>query len=300
MKNLFTKEVRIAFVTAVSLVVLYMGLNHLKGVNVFKPSNQYYVSMNDVSELQASSPVYVDGFKVGIVSHIQFNYRQPSGTIVAVISLDKEMKVPVGSYAELKSGLTSGAYLSLKLNTYVGTYLSAGDTISGHANAGMMDKLASDVLPQVENLLPRLDSILQGIQALVNHPALSQSLSHIEATTADLQKSSRQLNVMLSKDIPAIVSNLNKVSSDFAVVSDNLKAVDIQKTAATLDQTMDNLHQITQQINDSTSSLGLLLNDRSLYLHLDSAARSAADLLIDLKAHPKRYVHFSVFGGKGK
>jgi phospholipid/cholesterol/gamma-HCH transport system substrate-binding protein len=295
MKKLFTKEVRIAFITLVSLVVLYMGLNHLKGINVFKPSNCYYVTMSDVSELQVSSPVYVDGFKVGIVSRIQFNYRQPSGDILVEISLDKEMKMPEGSYAELKSGLTSGAYLSLRLNTYVSTYLSAGDTISGKSYAGVMDKLSSDLLPQVENLLPRLDSILQGIQLLVSHPALSQSLDHIEATTASLQRSSQQLNGLLVKDIPVIVANLNKVSTDFSIVSGNLKEVDVRQMASSLDQTLGNIHRLTQQLNDSTNSMGLLLNDSSLYQHLDSTARNASELLLDLKRNPKRYVHFSLF-----
>ncbi|MDR2804919.1 MAG: MlaD family protein [Dysgonamonadaceae bacterium] len=294
MKKLFTKEVRIAFITLVSLVVLYVGLNHLKGINVFKPANHYYISMPDVSELQVSSPVYVDGFKVGIVNAIHFGYDRP-GNILVQVSLDKEMKIPAGSYAELKSSLTSGAYLSLKLNTYVSTYLTVGDTITGQPQLGLMDKLSSDLVPQVEHLLPRLDSILSGIQLLVNHPALNQSLNHIEATTAGLQKSSEQLNVLLAKEVPEVLSNLNKVSSDFSVVSGNLREVDIQSTMASLDQAVRNIRQITQQLNDSTNSLGLLLNDRSLYEHLDSTARNASDLLLDLKQHPKRYVHFSVF-----
>ncbi|MDR0543456.1 MAG: MlaD family protein [Dysgonamonadaceae bacterium] len=294
MKKLFTKEIRIAVIALISLAVLYVGLNHLKGINVFQPANHYYVSMPDVSELQISSPVYVDGFKVGIVNAIHFDYNR-LGDILVQISLDKNMKVPAGSYAELKSGLTSGAYLSLKLNTYVGAYLSVGDTISGQSQAGLMDKLSSDLLPQVEKILPRLDSILSGIQVLVNHPALNRSLEHIEATTAGLQKSSAQLNLMLSRDIPAVLSNLNKVSSDFSTVSGNLKEIDIQGTFVTLDQTIGNIHRMTRQLNDSTNSLGLLLNDRSLYQHLDSTAQNASDLLLDLKRNPKRYVHFSIF-----
>ncbi|GHV55709.1 mammalian cell entry protein [Bacteroidia bacterium] len=294
MKKLFTKEVRIAVVALISLIVLYAGLNHLKGINVFKPANHYYVSMPDVSGLQISSPVYVDGFKVGIVNSIHFNYNQ-LGEILVQVSLDKNMKVPTGSYAELKTGLTSGAYLSMKLNTYVSTYLAIGDTINGQSAAGLMDKLSSDLLPQVEKILPRLDSILLGIQLLVNHPALSQSLDHIEATTAGLQKSSAQLNLLLAKEVPVVLSNLNKVSSDFSVVSGNLKEVDIQGTMATLNQTVGSVNRITQQLNDSTNSLGLLLNDRSLYQHLDSTAQNASNLLLDLKQNPKRYVHFSVF-----
>jgi len=298
-KLLFTKEVRIAVITLIGMCVLYAGLNYLKGINVFKAANHYYVSMSDVSGLQVSSPVYVDGFKVGIVRSIQFNFNDP-GIVLVQISLDKNMKVPVGSYAELKSGLTSGAYINLKLNTYVSTYLAVGGTISGKAELGLMDQLSSELVPQIANLLPRLDSILLGIQILINHPTstLNQSLNHIETATADLQQSSKQLNTLLAKDVPVILSNLNKITSDFSIVSDNLKEVDIQGTTATLDQTVKNIDRITQQLNDSTNSLGLLLNDRALYEHLDSTARNASDLLLDLRQNPKRYVHFSLFGKK--
>ena len=296
-KKLFTKEVRIGIVTLISLGVLYAGLNYLKGINVFKPANHYYVIMPDVSELQVSSPVYVDGFKVGIVTAIHFNFHQPEN-IVVQIGLDKDMRVPVGSYAELKTFLTTGAFLCLKLNTYVGSYLAVGDTISGKSEPGMMEQLSYELLPQIAHILPRLDTILLGIQLLVNHPALIQSLNQIEATTAGLKKSSDQLNVLLSKEVPTVLSNLSKVSSDFSTVSGNLKEVDFQATIATLEHAIQNIDRVTQQLNDSTNSLGLLLNDYSLYENLDLAARNASDLLVDIKQNPKRYVNVSVFGKK--
>jgi phospholipid/cholesterol/gamma-HCH transport system substrate-binding protein len=294
MKKLFTKEVYIAIVTLIGLVILYVGLNHLKGINVFKPANHYYVSMPNVSELQISSPVYVDGFKVGIVNAILFDYDRP-GNILVQISLDRSMRLQIGSYAELKSGLTSGAFLNLKPNTYASTYLAIGDTIVGQSQAGFMEQLSAVLWPQMESLLPHLDSILSGIQVLINHPALGQSLSHIETTTLELQKSSEQLNTLLTKEVPVILSNLNKVSSDMSILSGNLKEVDIQRTVATLDQTVGNINKITQQLNDSTNSLGLLLNDRALYQHLDSTAQNASNLLLDLRQNPKKYVHFSIF-----
>ena len=297
MKKLFTKEVRIGIITLISLGILYAGLNYLKGINIFKPANHYFVSMPNVSDLQISSPVLVDGFKVGIVNDIHFNFNHP-GNVLVQISLDKNMKIPAGSYAELKSSLMTGAFLNLKLNTYVSTYITVGDTIDGKTELGLMDQLSSELMPQITNIVPRLDSILMGIQTLVNHPALNQSLEHIEAATAGLQKSSEQLNVLLSKEVPVILSNLDKVASDFTIVSGNLKEVDFQETMATLEQAIKNIDRMTQQLNDSTNSLGLLLNDRSLYENLDSAARNASDLLLDLKQNPKRYVNISVFGKK--
>jgi phospholipid/cholesterol/gamma-HCH transport system substrate-binding protein len=296
MRKYFTKEMTIGLVTIISLVVLYIGLNYLKGANVFKPSNNYYVRMPNVNELQNSSPVYVDGFKVGLVNSLNYGYDQRD--IVVEISLDKKMRVETGSYFELKSGLTSGAYLNLILNKYVSSYCQVGDTLDGVSNPGMMDKISTEVIPQIEKILPRLDTILLGIQELVNHPALSQSLTQISATTENLEKSTRQLNALLYKDIPPILNNLNQVSSDFIVVSHNLKQLDLDVTFGLVNKTMQNIDQVTSQLNNKNNSMGLFLNDRSLYDHLDSTAVNASNLLLDLRLQPKRYVHFSLFGKK--
>jgi len=238
--------------------------------------------------------VQTDGFKIGIVHAIHYNYDHPDKFIVEV-GLDEAMKVQTGSYAELKSNLTSGAYLDLKLNKYVSNYYTKGDTIEGVVNAGLMEKLSDTILPQIEQVLPRLDSILMGIQALVNHPALHQTLNNLETTTSALERSSQQLNVLLANDIPHIVANLDQVSSDFSVVSQNLKGIDFQQTFAAIDQTMRHLESFSEQLRNPNSSLGLLMNDRTFYDHLDSAVVNASNLLLDINERPKRYLRLSLF-----
>ena len=297
MKKIFTKEAIIGLVTIASLFILYSGVNYLRGVNVLKPGNYYYVLMPNVSELQISSPVYVDGFKVGIVNAIHFDFHnsEPNKGIIVQISLDKNMRLQTGSYAELKSGLTSGAFLNLVLNRYVSTFYQAGDTIEGRSELGLMDRVSTELLPQIETILPRLDSILLGIQILVNHPALTQSLDHIQLATGNLEKSTKQLNTLLATDVPQMLSNLNQISGDFAVVSSNLKELNLQKTLSTVDAVLLNMDHMTKQLNNPNNTLGLFLNDRSLYDHLDSTARNAAILFQDIKERPKRYVHFSIF-----
>ena len=297
MKKYFTKEVIIAFVTLVSLGLLYFGLNYLKGANIFKPANTYYVRMPDVSELQKSCPVYVNGFKVGIVRDISYDYGTQKN-IVVQISLDKKMRVETDSHVEIKSGLTSGAYLDMILNKYVSTYYQVGDTIDGSSEKGIMDKVSTNLLPQIEAILPRLDSILIGIQYLVNSPALSQSLNQIAATTANLESSTRQLNAIMSNDISPVMTNLKQVSSDFTVVSSQFKQMDLNATLLNVNKTLQNLEQMSTQLNSKDNSLGLLLNDRSIYDHLDTTLVNASNLLSDFKLNPKRYIQFSVFGKK--
>jgi len=296
MKKYFTKEISIAVITIISLVLLYFGINYLKGINIFKPSNVYYTKMPNVNELQISSPVYVDGFKVGLVNSIDFNYYdQGKGFILVQISLDKAMKIPVGSYTELKSGLTAGAYLDLMMNKYVSEYCNVGDTIDGVAKTGLMDKIADNIMPSIETLLPRLDSILAGIQLLVNHPALTQSFEQLALTTVNLRQTTEQLEKILATDAPQVVGNMKNISSDLSIFTNQLKTVDLNTSFLKLDTVLCNLDRFSMQLNNKDNSLGLLMNDCSLYLSLDSAAMSANRLLLDLKENPKRYVHFSLF-----
>jgi len=297
MKKFFSKEVSIGIITLLSLGLLYFGLNYLKGANIFKPSNLYYVRMPDVSELQNSSPVYVNGFRVGIVSAIDYDY-QDGKSIIVQMTLDKKMRVETGSHVEIKTGLTSGGYLNLVLNKYVGSYYQVGDTIDGVSEKGIMDKVSSNLLPQLEIILPRIDSILAGIQRIVDNPALSQSLEQLSATTANLEKSTRQLNGFLSNDVPPIVSHLNQVSSDFSALSSQFRQMDLNSTLNRIDNTLRNFEQMSMQLNDKNNSMGLLLNDRSIYDHLDSTLVNASNLLLDFKLNPKRYINFSVFGKK--
>lgn len=297
MKKHFNKETIIGLVTLISFGLLIFGLNHLKGKNIFKPTNHYFVRMQNVNELQKSCPVYVEGFKVGIVTEINYDFEN-NGNIVVQISLDKKMKVETGSHIEIKAGLTSGAYLNLILNKYVSSYYQVGDTIDGISEKGLMDKISSNLLPQVEDLLPRLDSILLGIQVLVNHPALMKTLDHFETISTNLETSTRHLNSLLTNEIPPIVSNLNQMSSDFVVLSSQFKQMDINATLNKIDKTIANLEQMSIKMNSKDNSLGLLLNDRSVYNNLDSTFVNASDLLLDLRLNPKRYVHFSLFGRK--
>lgn len=294
MKNKFSREAKIGLVTIIALFLLYFGINYLKGVDIFKPANLYYVKFKNVTELQKSAPVYVEGFKVGLVNEIRYDYENNDGIIVA-INLDESMRVQTGSFVKITTGLTTGASLNLELNRHVTTFYAPGDTLEGRNDPGLMDVISSNIMPQVETMLPRLDSILVGLQQVVTHPALSQSLDHIEATTRNLANSTAQLNRMMSGDIPRILSNFNTVSSDLTTLSASLNKIDFQGTMKSVDATLKNLDQVTARMNSKDNTLGLLLNDDQLYNNLNKTAYNASELLFDLKEHPKRYVHFSIW-----
>ena len=294
MKSVFTKEAKIGLVTIVSLALLYLGINYLKGINLFQPVNHYYVSFIIVKGVTISSPVFVDGFKVGLVRDIIYDY-DTTGKIIVEVSLEDKMRLNKGSYIAVVNTFLSGAELHIHLNTYVDDFLKPGSTLEGRMEEDMMQSVQEKILPSVENLLPKIDTILGSLQTLIAHPALAQSLNHIEKTTSNLEVSTRQLNQMLSKDVPGIVNNLKTMTDNFSEVSANLKELDLATTVNSINATLANLKLTTDKLNSTDNSIGLLLNDKGLYDNLNSTMDNASKLLLDLRENPKRYVHFSVF-----
>ncbi len=299
MKTVFTKEAKIGIVSIVSLALLYIGINYLKGVNLFKPVNHYYVAFSNVKGVTVSSPVFVEGFKVGLVREISYDY-DTTGKITVLVSLEDKMRINKGSYITVVNSFLGGAELHIHLNTFVDDYFHSGDTIEGRMESDLMASVQENLLPDIEQMMPKLDSILGGLQTLVNHPALAQSLAHVEQTTASLEHSSRRLDQMLAKDVPVIVENLKGITANFESVSGQLKDLDLSGTMRTVNATLANLKLTTDKLNSEDSSLGLLLNDRQLYDNLNGTMENASLLLLDLREHPKRYVHFSLFGSKQK
>ena len=294
MKMKFSKEATIGVVSIISLVLLYIGVNYLKGINLFRPANHYYVACSNVKDVTISSPVFVEGFKVGLVRSISYDYST-TGKILVEISLEESMRINKGSYISLEKTLLSGGELHIHLNKYVDEYLKSGDTIEGRSPEDMMASVQEKMLPQIIDLLPKLDSILYSLQILESHPALSQSLDHIEKTTASLEISSRRLNQLLGNDVPVIASNLKTTTDNFAALSEEMKNLNLKGSIQSLNLTIDNLGQTTMKLNAKDNSLGLLLNDTLLYNNLNETVVNASNLLIDLKQNPKRYVRFSLF-----
>ena len=299
MKTVFTKEAKIGLVSIVSLALLYLGINYLKGVNLFKPVNHYYVAFSNVKGVTVSSPVFVEGFKVGLVREISYDY-DTTGKISVLVSLEDKMRINKGSYITVVNSFLGGAELHIHLNTFVDDYFHSGDTIEGRMETDMMTSVQENLLPGIEQMMPKLDSILGGLQTVVNHPALTQSLAHVEQTTASLEHSSRRLDQLLAKDVPVIVENLKGITANFESVSGQLKELDLVGTMRTVNATLANLKLTTDKLNSADNSLGLLLNDRQLYDNLNGTMENASLLLLDLREHPKRYVHFSLFGSKQK
>ena len=297
----FSKEIQIALVAVVGIVVLYFGLQFLKGLTIFSSDNNYYVKFSDISGLSASSPIYANGFRVGVVENIIYDYEN-QGDIVAVIGIDKQMRVPRGSSAEIASDLLGNIKLELKLGPNPADNLVPGDTISGGLQQGLMGQ-AGGMIPQVQALLPKLDSILSSVNTLLADPALAGSLHNIDQITGSLTTVSNdltRLTASLNQHMPQMMANADGMLANANNLTQSLNEMDLAGTMQKVDQTLRNVEQMTAQLNSKEGTVGLLLRDPGLYQNLNATMMHADSLMIDLKQHPKRYVHFSVFGKKDK
>lgn len=295
----FTKEVKIALTAIAGIVVLFYGMQFLKGLNLFSSEAVYYVAFDDVSGLSASSPVYANGYRVGVVKSLNYDYN-PQGKIIAELDLNKNMRVPRGSHAELASDLLGNIKINLILGEDPLNIISLGDTIGGDQEKGVMSKVG-DMIPVVEKMLPKLDSIMARLNTLLADPALRNTLHNVEGMTGNLNATSAELKTLsasLNKEVPALMTKTNGVLDNTQQLTGNLAAIDIAGMTAKVNETLANVQQMTDKLNSNEGTLGLLMRDPTLYQNLTSTVASADSLLTDLKARPKRYVHFSVFGRK--
>lgn len=293
-----TKEVKIGIAGIAALCILVYGINYLKGIHMFKPSSYFYVKFENINGLTKSSPVFADGYRVGIVRELYYDYEKP-GNVVAEIDIDPELRIPKGSTAELTADMLGGIKMSLLLANNPRERHEVGDTIPGMLNNGIMGK-AADMVPQVEKMLPKLDSILGSLNKLLADPALPATLNNVKDLTASMAVSSRELEKLMKNDIPQLTGKLNTIGDNFALISNNLKEVDYAAAMQKVDSTLANVKALTDRLSQKDNTIGLLLNDPTLYNNLSATSANAASLLEDLKAHPKRYVHFSLFGKKDK
>lgn len=295
------KEIKIALVAIVGILIMYFGINFLKGMNLFSTNNAYYMTFDDIQGLGASTPIYADGYKVGTVDGLEYDYKE-NGPIKVKVDIIKDLRIPQGSKAEIVKDLMGNLQVNLLLANNPRERVEPGGIIPGAVNGGMMDKAAS-LVPVVEKMLPKLDSILTSVNALLADPALSASLHNVETITSNLTVSTRELNTLmagLNKQVPGMIGKANGVLDNTNRLTANLASLDVQGTLNKVNQTLESAHQFTEKLNSNQGSLGLLMNDTKLYDNLTSTMSHADSLVIDLKAHPKRYVHFSVFGRKDK
>ncbi len=327
-----TKEVKIALTAIIAVVLLFFTINFLKGINVFKSSNTYYVQFENIAGLAVSNAVFANGYPVGIVRDIEYDYSRTDRVVVA-IEVDNNMNIPRGTHAELETGLMGGVTMNLILGPNPTDLVAKGDTITGGLQHGTMAEVEK-MLPAVTGMLPKIDSILYNFNTLSSSPALMQTLHNAADASANLNKLVIGLNETVNRDLPPFLNSLQQTGQNVqtlsAALNQEVGTLDVQTTLDQVNGTLSDartlinnfetlskdltkaseglnatLNTLNSSLSSNDNTLGLMLNDRQLYDNLNSTAQNLAttaanadSLVRDLKAHPKRYVHFSIFGRK--
>jgi phospholipid/cholesterol/gamma-HCH transport system substrate-binding protein len=280
------------------LALLFFGLNFLHGINIFKPTNYFYATYDSIDGLEETAPVYIKGFKVGQVREIKYDFTK-TPSFVLTLDINKDLRLPSGTRVELfDNGLLGGKAVRLVFSPLSERFQSAGDTLSSIAVPGLMTKVKNQFLPKIDSLLTVTDSVILALDRVMDGKQLKNSLNSIEKSSKNLEETTNGLKTAMGDDVPKIIKNVHTITNDFSVVSNNIKQVDFAKTFRGIDTTIVGLQMVTKKINSKDGSLGLLINDRSLYDNLTNTSSSANQLMVDIKDNPKRYVHFSVFAPK--
>ncbi len=301
MDKIFTKEVKIALVAIVAVVLLFFGMNFLKGLTLFSNSTTYMMSFSDLKGVSKSTAIYADGYKVGTVTGIEYDYEK-SGNSLVKCDIDPQLRIPAGSQAEIESDLMGNIKVNLLLANNMRERIEPGGIIKGVEAGGMMARVAA-MMPAVEAMVPKLDSIVTSLNMILSNPAIGHVLQNTADMTANLKTTTQELNSMISslnKNVPGLLHHANNTMVNTETLTDNLAKVDVNATMAKIDKTLTNLEEMSNALNSREGSLGMLMYDKGLYNNLNSTMGHADSLMIDFKAHPKRYIHFSVFGKKDK
>ncbi|MBR4243013.1 MAG: MCE family protein [Bacteroidaceae bacterium] len=292
-----SRETKIGLAAVVALVLLFFTIKFLQGVNIFTTNDTYYINFANAKGLAKSSPVYADGYNVGIVTDVAYDYDNPGKGIIVAISVEHGMRIPHGTVATLDEAMLGGCTLNLMMGNNPKARYAKGDTIPSSDNNGLMAR-AGKMIPKVEETLAKLDTLLETLNAVVSDPNIRALMANANKVSENLNKSSEQLNTILNKDVPQMTTTFTSAGQNLVALTDKLNQLDLNGTLTRVDATIDNVQQATDKFNRMDNSLGLLLNDTAVYFNLNRTTVAAASLLEDLKENPKRYVQFSVFGKK--
>ncbi|MDE7421780.1 MAG: MlaD family protein [Muribaculaceae bacterium] len=295
MKKIFNREFVIGLSVIVAIVILIFGIDFLKGINLFRPAHYYLAYYDNVDELTVSSPVLINGYKVGQVREVNFNYNKP-GKVEVVMALDKNLKLPEGTRADIGTTLLSGARIELSMGKGP-ELLPSGSELQTGVKEGLMSSVQDGLMPAITGILPKVDSLLYNLNRLVADPALSASIGRLDGISANLLATTQGLNSTMNNQVPRLANNTVKLTQSLDTIVSNLGQLSYQLKALPIDATVENVNQLTanltqfsKQLNDKNSTLGLLTSDPELYNHLNRVSADIDSLLIDIKRNPKRYI----------
>ena len=316
-----SNETKVGLLAIVSILILILGFNFLKGKQVFAKTPVLFAEFSNIGTLEKSNQVKIHGLPVGTVYALTPKDKEVN-KIVVEIHLNRDISIPKNSIAFIDGPLVGGAFINVAKGN-ASTYLQSGDTISTRLDQGLLNDIKAQISPTITRVNETLDSLKLTIGSLNDifdpntRNNLRSMINNLTVSSAHLQQMLNAQNGLLARSL----SNVNEVTANLArnneavtrsiqnveLTTSRLANSNIEGTISALQSTLSELQKTVSRLNNNNGTLGLLMNDRSLYDRLDnmasrlhSTALSAEILLDDIRTHPKRYVNISVFGGKSK
>lgn len=306
----YAREIKVGILATICIFLLFFGFNFLKGVNIFSPTNSFHGTFAHLHGLEEQAAVYIRGHKVGQVDAIHYDYTRDSAFIVD-ISIKKDISLPQGTTMALYAdGILGGKAIELILPLSQNGVDAEGNTVSSEELRepvakgaflpttyipGLMESLQGELMAHVDEAIRdvdrtvnNVDSLVSGLRGQVEGNHLKNTLANVDRVSGDLTSVSGDFKAMMNNQLPRIVNNADTAIANLNTIVADVKEADLKATVARVDTAVDNINAVVAEVKSP------------MLKHIDKAIVSADSLLTDLKAHPKRYVHFSIFGKKDK
>jgi len=302
-----SRQAKTGIIAIIALALFIWGFNYLKGKDILKKYNTYYAVLDNVEGVVKSTPVTLKGIPIGTVEDLKFTPDMQN--TVMVLNIDSDYKFTRNSKIKIYGGNIMGGK-SVAIVLEGGNRIAKdGDTLQVMKTPGMFD-LVNEKLDPLQNKLlsslTSLDSILFGINNILDNQTqnnIKTGLADLSVTIRNFKKTSKELDGLMNKNkenITSTLDNFHKISTDFAVLSDSLKNLKPGELSAQLSQSINKLNLTLDKLNKGEGTMAKLMNDKKLYENLEKSTKELELLLKNIREHPKRYVHFSIFGKKDK
>jgi phospholipid/cholesterol/gamma-HCH transport system substrate-binding protein len=285
-----SRELKVGVLAILCVVILYFGLNFLKGINIFSSTSTYVGQYDKVSGLTTQAPVYIKGYQVGLVESIQYDFTRIPSFLVAV-SIDKSIQLPLGTQMALVAdGLLGGMAIELQLPTIGGALHQRGDTLNTVVVPGLFETLENGVLAKLDSVLGEATILVESLNNSLEEGSLYHTLQNIENITANLKVSGADIRHLTHQQLPSMMTKLDTAVDGFAAIASDISKIDF---VGLVDSVQNVVGGVNRVITSEEGTLGLLLHDSSLYnnlntalLDLDSAVLNVDSIVMSIKARP--------------
>jgi phospholipid/cholesterol/gamma-HCH transport system substrate-binding protein len=302
-----SREIKTAVLVITSIILFIWGYSFLKGKNLFDNSNKLFVVYENVAGLATSAPVTLNGLIIGKVNSITIN---PDGKLLVELHITTDFPISKSSIAEIyDSGLVGGRQIAIKPNLLDKNYTVSGDYLQASSKLGLTDALAQQLEPlqaKIQELLENADVLFTNVNDILDTQTrqnLKSSIASLNATLSEFSVASKNVNELLAENKSKLnntLKNVDKVSGNFATISDSLAKANLGQTVKNLEKTLAKVDKIMAELEQGKGTMGKLIKDETMYTNFSKTSKELELLLQDVRLHPTRYVNVSLFGKKNK